>query len=262
MSIEPALTSQTRVIIHPTGRRDGPARPRPAAPSRLPTPRPRDPVTSQSCACVAVRLPHQCVLRPARLRGSGARRRTLRGLVLGCTVPVRPPVAERCAASVTPRRSLRVCSARFHEGELELRAAARRPRRCVPRLAASPLGFSARLAVLDSSAQTLFLTEMFRGMSLTLRYFFDTKVTVPPHSLHRLSVFLDCCASCRSIIRLRRDSSARASAASTCCGATRRGRSAASRASYVRQSAPHKPSPSRLRSGRMAAAAPPAMTLT
>ena len=59
------------------------------------------------------------------------------------------------------------------------------------RLAASPLGFSARFAVLDSSAQTLFLTEMFRGMSLTLRYFFDTKVTVPPHSLHRLSVFLD-----------------------------------------------------------------------
>ena len=33
-------------------------------------------------------------------------------------------------------------------------------------------------AVLDESAQTLFLTEMFRGLSLTLRAFFDRKVTV------------------------------------------------------------------------------------
>jgi hypothetical protein len=33
-------------------------------------------------------------------------------------------------------------------------------------------------AVLDSSAQILFLTEMFRGMSLTLKYFFEPKVTV------------------------------------------------------------------------------------
>jgi hypothetical protein len=33
-------------------------------------------------------------------------------------------------------------------------------------------------AVLDNSAQTLFLTEMFRGMSLTLKYFFEKKVTV------------------------------------------------------------------------------------
>jgi len=32
--------------------------------------------------------------------------------------------------------------------------------------------------VLDSSAQILFLTEMFRGMSLTLKYFFEPKVTV------------------------------------------------------------------------------------
>lgn len=33
-------------------------------------------------------------------------------------------------------------------------------------------------AVLDSSAQILFLTEMFRGMSLTLKYFFEPKITV------------------------------------------------------------------------------------
>ena len=34
------------------------------------------------------------------------------------------------------------------------------------------------LAVLDESANTLFLTEMFRGLSLTLKAFFDKKVTV------------------------------------------------------------------------------------
>ena len=39
---------------------------------------------------------------------------------------------------------------------------------------------AARAAVLDASAQTLFLTEMFRGMALTLRYFFEPKVTVRP----------------------------------------------------------------------------------
>ena len=33
-------------------------------------------------------------------------------------------------------------------------------------------------AVLDASAQTLFLTEMTRGMSLTLKFFFEKKVTV------------------------------------------------------------------------------------
>ena len=48
---------------------------------------------------------------------------------------------------------------------------------------AQKLGFlapdrSAPRAVLDSSAQILFLTEMFRGMSLTLKYFFEPKVTV------------------------------------------------------------------------------------
>ena len=31
---------------------------------------------------------------------------------------------------------------------------------------------------LDQTAQTLFLTEMMRGLSLTLRMFFDKKVTV------------------------------------------------------------------------------------
>mmetsp|Transcript_11712 Transcript_11712/g.38489 ORF Transcript_11712/g.38489 Transcript_11712/m.38489 type:complete len:217 (+) Transcript_11712:2195-2845(+) len=33
-------------------------------------------------------------------------------------------------------------------------------------------------AVLDASMQTLFITEMFRGMSLALRYFFEKKVTI------------------------------------------------------------------------------------
>lgn len=32
--------------------------------------------------------------------------------------------------------------------------------------------------VLDESAQTLFMTELFRGMMLTLKAFFDKKVTV------------------------------------------------------------------------------------
>lgn len=32
--------------------------------------------------------------------------------------------------------------------------------------------------VLDKSMNTLFLTELFRGMSLTLKYFFDKKVTI------------------------------------------------------------------------------------
>jgi len=32
--------------------------------------------------------------------------------------------------------------------------------------------------VLDASAQTLFLTEMFRGMSLTMKYFWEPKVTI------------------------------------------------------------------------------------
>jgi formate hydrogenlyase subunit 6/NADH:ubiquinone oxidoreductase subunit I len=42
-------------------------------------------------------------------------------------------------------------------------------------------------AVLDSSAQILFLTEMFRGMSLTLKYFFEPKVTVSRCSQNALA---------------------------------------------------------------------------
>ena len=34
--------------------------------------------------------------------------------------------------------------------------------------------------VLDASAQTLFITEIARGMSLALKYFFTKKVTVSP----------------------------------------------------------------------------------
>ena len=38
-------------------------------------------------------------------------------------------------------------------------------------------------SVLDESAQTLFLTEMMRGLNLTLKAFFDEKVTVSLLSL-------------------------------------------------------------------------------
>lgn len=34
------------------------------------------------------------------------------------------------------------------------------------------------LAVFERSINTLFLTEMVRGLSLTLKYFFENKVTV------------------------------------------------------------------------------------
>lgn len=34
------------------------------------------------------------------------------------------------------------------------------------------------VTVIDESSQTLFLTEMFRGLNLTLKAFFDRKVTV------------------------------------------------------------------------------------
>lgn len=47
-----------------------------------------------------------------------------------------------------------------------------------------------RNAVLDESAQTLFLTEMFRGLSLTLRAFFDRKVTVSPKHSCRIATQL------------------------------------------------------------------------
>jgi hypothetical protein len=42
-------------------------------------------------------------------------------------------------------------------------------------------------AVLDHSVNTLFLTEMMRGMGLTLKYFFDKKVTVM--SAHPIVLF-------------------------------------------------------------------------
>ena len=34
--------------------------------------------------------------------------------------------------------------------------------------------------MLDESANTLFMTEIFRGLSITLKAFFDPKVTVQP----------------------------------------------------------------------------------
>ena len=38
--------------------------------------------------------------------------------------------------------------------------------------------FVPAVTVIDESSQTLFLTEMFRGLNLTLKAFFDRKVTV------------------------------------------------------------------------------------
>lgn len=43
------------------------------------------------------------------------------------------------------------------------------------------------ISVLDHSVNTLFLTEMMRGMGLTLKYFFDKKVTVM--SAHPIVLF-------------------------------------------------------------------------
>ena len=45
--------------------------------------------------------------------------------------------------------------------------------------------------VLDESANTLFLTEMFRGLNLTLKAFFDKKVTVRVEAAEEHQ----CCAS-------------------------------------------------------------------
>lgn len=44
------------------------------------------------------------------------------------------------------------------------------------------------VSVIDESSQTLFLTEMFRGLNLTLKAFFDRKVTVSAAKEK------DCCA--------------------------------------------------------------------
>ena len=56
---------------------------------------------------------------------------------------------------------------------------------CVSLVDTKPIGDPAQrevpkdlASVLDESAQTLFLTEMMRGLNLTLKAFFDKKVTV------------------------------------------------------------------------------------
>ena len=110
-------------------------------------------------------------------------------------------------------------------------------------------------AVLDESAQTLFLTEMWRGLSYTLKSFFDPKVTV--HRLSGMEFLLPSSAPlltntasvrrpqqteffcqltyCRSTTPLRRGRSVRASGGSTCCGDTPPARSGASPASCARR---------------------------
>ena len=115
--------------------------------------------------------------RPPREAGERTGRQRLAHLARcqrGCVLARRAPVRDRLTAPA------RRCTARPYQGELSVRAFARCRGRCglrnarvrVPRLTVSPG------AVLDSSAQILFLTEMFRGMSLTLKYFFEPKVTV------------------------------------------------------------------------------------
>lgn len=117
-------------------------------------------------------------------------------------------------------------------------------------------------AVLDDSASMLLLTDVWRGMAYTLGAFFDKKVTVRPlvdteaaqQGPYTRTAGDSSCVSClsvqqhadrpapgapasehRSCTPLRRASSARASAASTCSGGTRRARSGASPASCARR---------------------------
>ena len=82
------------------------------------------------------------------------------------------------------------------------------------------------VTVIDESSQTLFLTEMFRGLNLTLKAFFDRKVTVSTAcnicctyavAAHMLSPYQTSHALFRSIILLRRDQSARGSEESMSC---------------------------------------------
>uniref|UniRef100_A0A453LXA0 Uncharacterized protein n=1 Tax=Aegilops tauschii subsp. strangulata TaxID=200361 RepID=A0A453LXA0_AEGTS len=47
-------------------------------------------------------------------------------------------------------------------------------------------------AVFERSINTLFLTEMVRGLMLTLKYFFERKVTVKWRISHMLLVLLSC----------------------------------------------------------------------
>lgn len=57
--------------------------------------------------------------------------------------------------------------------------------------------------VLDESAQTLFMTELVRGLMLTLKAFFDKKVTV--RALQRLRALClcgHCCGSCALFVSI------------------------------------------------------------
>lgn len=120
--------------------------------------------------------------------------------------------------------------------------------------------------VLNHSAQTLFLSELTRGMSINLKYFFDTKITVRAFSAPSSAFSSDWSMHLslrllRSTTPSRRDPSALASVASTPSADTPPARSAASLVSSAKPSVLHKPSPSKRRSERMAAARPPDTTL-
>lgn len=52
--------------------------------------------------------------------------------------------------------------------------------------------FNALSSVFERSINTLFLTEMVRGLMLTLKYFFERKVTVKWRISHMLLVLLSC----------------------------------------------------------------------
>ena len=76
-----------------------------------------------------------------------------------------------------------------------------------------PLILGNYFAVFERSINTLFLTEMVRGLMLTLKYFFDRKVTVSYPYVQSIILFIikpqdmigkDSFISCRLITHLRK----------------------------------------------------------
>ena len=174
------------------------------------------------------------------------------------------PVARRAAAGLL---TVAVCHLPLHCSPSQLSVICRIPPAC-------PLLPRPHPGVLDESANTLFLTELWRGLAMTLKCFFEPPVTVSGQQSRRVGhpgrrggplnrplqrgggpVSQSGCMSGplstahwvlmplatlnpappRSTTHLRRARCRRASVASTRCGATPRARSAASPASCARR---------------------------
>jgi hypothetical protein len=223
---------------------------------------------------------------PAAMSALGGARRAPGPALRGQDPPTQPQGAARERRAPLPRRQGRegphhqvgaprhgsMCATPALRPAAACAAAANPPRKPLrPAPGPEPLAdarCAAPSAVLDDSASSLFVTEVFRGMAYTLKAFFDPKVTVSGrggHAKPRGRLLLACrpgrarrapwrrlhprAARCpharrrarspplprRSTTPLRRAPSARASGASTCCGATRPARSAASPASSARR---------------------------